>query len=40
MALSDLPGITGTSGKGLYKQLILQLKIFSLFGRSDGRSRN
>jgi hypothetical protein len=40
MGISDLPGMTDISGRGLYNQLIFKTKIFSLLGRSAGRSRN
>ena len=40
MAISDLPGITGISGRSLYNLLIYIKKIYILLGRSAGRSLN
>ena len=40
MGISDLPGITGISGRSLYKLLIYVLKNSILLGRGAGRSRN
>ena len=40
MAISDLPGITGISGRSVCKILIYMTKIYILLGRSAGRSLN
>jgi hypothetical protein len=40
MAISDLLGITGISGRDAYNELIFNEKIFGLLGRSGGISRN
>ena len=36
MAIFNLPGISGISGRGSYNKLIFSEKIFSQLGISDG----